>query len=154
GRYQKNFILLGFNEDEEGRRVWDGAQPIIAGQMGQFNIRFANEGNIANLFEPGAEGPLWWGEYNDRQRDRGVHSSLDRCRAPHPCPKVFDDCGGPEIVYSRGGVGIAGPQGRTEIPWPHNVRRYSHAGTAHGGGDGGFAVAQPPIAGLTLLSNP
>ena len=30
--------------------------------MGQFNIRFAQPGNIANIFEPGAEGPLWWGD--------------------------------------------------------------------------------------------
>ena len=154
GRFQKNFILLGFNEDENGRRVWDGAQPIIAGQMGQFNIRFANEGNIANLFEPGAEGPLWWGDYNDRARGRGEHSLLDRCHASHTCPKVFDDFGGPEIWYSRGSIGIAGTQGRTEIPLPHNVRRYYHAGTPHGGGDGGFQVSQPPIAGLTLANNP
>src|SRR5712691_1016081 len=54
GRYTKNFILLGFNEDEDGRIVWDGAHPIIGGAMGQFNIRFAQPGNIANIFEPGA----------------------------------------------------------------------------------------------------
>ena len=154
GRFQKNFLLLGFNEDEDGRIVWDGAHPIIAGQMGQFNIRFAQPGNIANIFEPGAEGPIWWGEYNDTARGRGVTGILERCQASHTCPKIFDDFGGPEIWYSRGSVGIAGTKGTEDLRLPRNVRRYYHASTTHGGGGGGFAVAQPAIAGQMLARNP
>jgi Alpha/beta hydrolase domain len=154
GRYQKNFILLGFNEDEDGKIVWDGAHPIIAGAMGQFNIRFAQPGNIANIFEPGAEGPLWWDDYNDNARGRGVTGILERCRASDTCPKIFDDFGGPEVWYGRGGVGIAGTEGKEDLPLPPNVRRYYHASTDHGGGDGGFAVEQPPQPGLVLAENP
>jgi hypothetical protein len=155
GRFQKNFILLGFNEDEDGRIVWDGILPIIAGQMGQFNIRFAQPGNIANIFEPGAEGPLWWGDYNDKARGRGVTGLLQRCQATDTCPKVFDDFGGPEIWYSRGSISIAGTRGKDYLPLPPNVRRYYHAGTAHGGGSGGFNPGpQPPQAGRLLASNP
>jgi hypothetical protein len=154
GRFQKNYLLLGFNEDEDGRIVWDGAHPIIAGQMGQFNIRFAQPGNIANIFEPGAEGPIWWGDYNDKARGRGVTGLLQRCRATDTCPKIFDDFGGPEIWYSRGSVGIAGTKGNEDLRLPRNVRRYYHASTTHGGGGGGFAVAQPPQTGLMLASNP
>src|SRR5262249_6589609 len=41
------------------------------------------------------------------------------------------------------------------IPLPKNVRRYYHASTDHGGGDGGFEVAQPPAGGnLVLAQNP
>jgi len=154
GRFLKNFLLLGFNEDEDGRVVWDGAHPIIAGQMGQFNIRFAQPGNIANIFEPGAEGPIWWGDYNDTARGRGVTGILERCRASDTCPKIFDDFGGPEIWYSRGSVGIAGTKGKEDLRLPRNVRRYYHASTTHGGGGGGFAVAQPAIAGQMLARNP
>jgi hypothetical protein len=154
GRFQKNFILLGFNEDEDGRRVWDGAHPIIAGQMGQFNIRFAQPGNIANIFEPGAEGPIWWGDYNDVRRGRGVTGILQRCNATNTCPKIVDDFGGPEIWYSRGSVGIAGTNGNEDLPLPANVRRYYHASTDHGGGGGGFAVQQPPDGDLMLAQNP
>ena len=68
--------------------VWDGADPNIGGAMGQFNIRFAQPGNIANIFEPGAEGPQWWTDYNDRARGRGVTGILQRCRASHTCPKI------------------------------------------------------------------
>jgi hypothetical protein len=154
GRYQKTFILLGFNEDEDGRIVWDGAQPIIGGAMGQFNIRFAQPGNIANIFEPGAEGPLWWDDYNDRARGRGVTGLLQRCRATDTCPKIFDDFGGAEVWYGRGGVSIAGTRGSEDIRLPRNVRRYYHASTAHFGGPGGFSVAQPALAGLMLARNP
>jgi len=154
GRFQKNFILLGFNEDEDGRQIWDGAHPIIAGQMGQFNIRFAQPGNIANIFEPGAEGPIWWGDYNDVRRGRGVTGLLQRCNATRTCPKIIDDFGGPEIWYSRGSVGIAGTDGKGDLKLPKNVRRYYHAGTDHGGGGGGFAVQQPPQNGLMLAENP
>jgi hypothetical protein len=154
GRYTKNFLLLGFNEDEDGRIVWDGADPNIAGAMGQFNVRFAQPGNIANIFEPGAEGPLWWEDYNDTARGRGVAGILDRCRASHTCPKIFEDFGGAEIWYGRGSVGIAGTRGSDDIRVPRNVRRYYYSSTAHGGGAGGFSVAQPAIPGLMLAANP
>ena len=154
GRYTKNFILLGFNEDEDGRIVWEGAHPIIAGAMGQFNVRFAQPGNIANIFEPGAEGPLWWGDYDDRARGRGETGLLQRCRASRTCPKIFDDFGGAEVWYGRGSVGIAGTRGNEDILLPRNVRRYYNASTAHGGGAGGFAVAQPALPGLVLAANP
>ena len=144
GRYTKNLILLGFNEDEDGRIVWDGAHPIIGGSIGQFNIRFAQPGYIANIFEPGAEGPIWWGDYNDKARGRGVTGILQRCRATHTCPKIFDDFGGAEVWYGRGGVGIAGTRGREDIPLPRNVRRYYNASTDHGGGDGGFSRHAAP----------
>ena len=154
GRFTKTFLLLGFNEDEDGRVVWEGAHPIIGGAMGQFNIRFAQPGNIANIFEPGAEGPIWWGDYNDRARGRGVTGLLQRCRASRTCPKIFDDFGGAEVWYGRGSVGISGTEGKEDIPLPRNVRRYYNASTAHGGGAGGFAVAQPALPGLVLAANP
>jgi hypothetical protein len=154
GRYTKNFILLGFNEDEDGRIVWDGADSNIAGAMGQFNIRFAQPGNIANIFEPGAEAPLWWTPYNDTARGRGTTGILDRCAATSTCPKIFEDFGGAEIWYGRGSIGIAGTRGLDDIPVPGNVRRYYYASTPHGGGAGGFSRIQPQAAGLMLASNP
>ena len=154
GRFLKTFLLLGFNEDEDGRIVWNGAHAIIAGAMGQFNVRFAQPGNIANIFEPGAEGPLWWGDYNDTARGRGLTGILQRCRASRTCPEVFDDFGGAEVWYGRGGVGIAGTKGHADIRLPGNVRRYYNASTAHGGGGGGFSVTQPALPGLSLAANP
>ena len=108
GRLAKTFLNLGFNEDENGRIVWDGLNPRIAGMLGGFNIRFAKPGDIAELYDPGAEGPLWWGDYVDQVRGRPAWGLLHRCQATNTCPKITETYGGPEFWYSRGTVGIAG----------------------------------------------
>jgi len=154
GRYIKTFLNQGFNEDEQGRIVWDGADADIPGALGQFNVRFGQPGNIANIYEPGAESPLWWADYNDVARGRGVTSLLTRCSASNTCPKIFETYGGPEYWYGRGTVGIAGTMGVDDIPLPVNVRRYYQVGTTHGGGPGGFSITPPAVAGCDLLSNP
>jgi len=154
GRFQKNYVNLGFNEDESGKIIWDGMWPERAGQSGQFNIRFAQPGNIADLFEPGGEQPTWWPDVVDTARGRPAWGILHRCTQTNTCPKVTETYGGPEVWYSRGSTGISGTSGRTDIPVPDNVRRYYFAGTTHGGGGGGFALDQPARAGAMLASNP
>jgi hypothetical protein len=154
GRYLKNFLNLGFNEDEQGRKVWDAADADIPGAQGQFNIRFANEGMISNLYDPGIEGPLWWADYTDTVRSRGTWGLLHRCTATNTCPLIFETYGGAEYWYGRGTVGIAGTTGVDDIPVPSNVRRYYMSGTTHGGGGGRFVLAQPPVARCMLASNP
>ena len=102
GRFAKAFLNLGFNEDLRGRIVWDGLNARIAGMMGGFNTRFAQPGDIAELYEPGAEGPLWWSDYEDSVRGLPAWGLLHRCTASKTCPKITETYGGPEIWYSRG----------------------------------------------------
>ena len=152
GRFQKHFLNNGFNEDESGKIVWDGMNPNIAGMMGSFNIRFAQPGDIAELYDPGADGPLWWSDYTDTVRNLPAWGLLTRCTATGTCPKVMETYGGPEAWYSRGTVGMAGTKGTEDLPLPNNVRRYYHPGTTHGGG-GGFNLGTPSTNG-TLIANP
>jgi hypothetical protein len=154
GRFAKAFLNLGFNEDEHGRIVWDGLNTRIAGMMGSFNTRFARPGDIAELYYPGAEGPLWWGDYEDEVRGLPAWGLLHRCTASHTCPKITETYGGPEFWYSRGTVGIAGTKGTEDLPLPGNVRRYFHAGTSHGGGRGGFALGSASDDPFVLANNP
>jgi len=154
GRYLKTFLNLGFNEDEQGRKVWDAADADIAGALGQFNIRFANPGLISNLYDPGIEGPLWWADYTDVVRNRPTWGLLHRCAATNTCPLIFETYGGAEFWYGRGAVGITGTTGADDIPLPANVRRYYMSGTTHAGGGGGFMLSQPAVAGCMLASNP
>jgi hypothetical protein len=140
GRFAKAFLNLGFNQDERGRIVWDGLNVRIAGMLGGFNTRFARPGDMAELYMPGADGPLWWGDYEDAARGRPAWGLLHRCAATRTCPKITETYGGPEFWYSRGTVGIAGTRGTEDLPLPDNVRRYYHAGTTHGGGPGGFVL--------------
>ncbi len=118
GRFAKAFLNLGFNQDEHGRIVWDGLNARIAGMLGGFNVRFAQPGDIAELYDPGAEGPLWWGDYVDRVRGRPAWGILHRCTATNTCPKITETYGGPEIWYTRGSVGIAGTTGTEDLPLP------------------------------------
>ncbi|HVF62397.1 MAG TPA: alpha/beta hydrolase domain-containing protein, partial [Casimicrobiaceae bacterium] len=154
GRFQKHFLNNGFNEDESGRIVWDGMNPNIAGMMGSFNIRFAQPGDIAELYDPGADGPLWWAPYEDKVRGRPAWGLLSRCTLSSTCPKIFETYGGPEYWYSRGSVGVAGTAGNEDLPLPDNVRRYYHSGTTHGGGAGGFNLGTASTNPNVFANNP
>ncbi len=154
GRLAKTFLNLGFNQDEAGKIVWDGLNARIAGMMGGFNIRFAKPGDIAEMYDPGADGPLWWDDYVDQVRGRPAWGLLHRCKATNTCPKITETYGGPEFWYSHATVGIAGTTGNADLPLPANVRRYYHPGTPHGGGRGGFALGQASGTADSLANNP
>jgi hypothetical protein len=138
GRFAKSFLNLGFNEDEHGKIVWDGLYTFIAGMLGSFNVRFGVPGEIAELYDPGSDGPLWWSDYEDSVRHRPTWGLLHRCTETRTCPRVAEVYGATEYWYSRGTAGIVGTSALADIPLPDNVRRYYIAGTPHGGGKGGF----------------
>ncbi len=151
---QNLFLNLGFNEDENGKIVWDGLNARIAGMLGGFNIRFAKPGDMAEMYDPGADGPLWWSDYTDQVRDRPAWGILHRCTASNTCPKITETYGGPEFWYSRGTVGITGTDAKQDLPLPANVRRYYHPGTPHGGGRGGFSLGTASADPTQFAANP
>jgi hypothetical protein len=138
GNFIRSYIHLGFNQDEAGRIVWDGANPHIAGRQLAMNFRFAVPGGVANLYEPGSEGVLWWSDYADELRHRPSKGLLDRCRESGTCPKIFETFGGSEFWALRMSPNLVGTDAKADIPLPANVRRYYFPGTLHGGGTGGF----------------
>lgn len=153
-RMMRDFINLGFNEDETGRPVWDGAFLDASAAAGSFNIRFAQPGNIAGLYDPIAEGPAWWEDYTDKVRGRSSWGLLHRCRASNTCPLIMEVEGGADFFFVKGSLGIAGTTGKDDIPLPANVRRYYMASTNHTGGADNFLVNQPLVAGCMLPGNP
>ncbi len=153
-RMMREFINLGFNEDESGRAVWDGAFLDASAAAGAFNIRFAQPGNIAGLYDPISEGPSWWEEYTDKVRGRPSWGLLHRCRASNTCPSIMEIEGGADFFFVKGSLGIAGTTGKEDIPLPANVRRYYMASTNHTGGADNFDYEQPPVAGCMLPANP
>ena len=157
GNFVKSFINLGFNRDENGRRVFDGANPNIAARQVPLNLRFAVPGGAATLFEPGSEGTLWWSRYNDTTRGRGVHSLLDRCTATGTCPKIMETFGSTELWGLRLSPALVGTDARADVPLPANVRRYYFPGVTHGGSvTGGISLDgdKPwPGAPVCVLAN-
>src|SRR5690606_3157691 len=70
GRFLRDLIYQGFNADEGGARVFDGAMPHIAGSRKTFtNYRFAQPGRYSRQHEdhdfPGDQFPFTYVEATD-----------------------------------------------------------------------------------------
>jgi len=156
GNFLKSFVNLGFNADEAGKRVFDGVNPNIAARQVPLNLRFAVPGGAATLYEPGSEGTLWWGRYNDVARGRGTSSLLDRCAASATCPKVIETFGSAEFWGLRMSPGLIGTDAKTDLPLPAGVRRYYFPSVTHGGSwTGGFkSDGDPKSPTCALPGNP
>jgi len=157
GNFLRSFLNLGFNQGEDGKIVFDGMNPQIAGRQVPLNLRWSVPGGASQLYEPGSEGALWWSPYNDKARNLGTHSLEDRCNATHTCPKIFEQFGSTEFWGLRMSPDLVGTDAKGDVPLPANVRRYYFPGVTHGGGSGGFAVVARNAAGTggcTLPANP
>jgi hypothetical protein len=155
GNYLRSFLHLGFNQDESGRIVFDGANPNIAVRQNPMNFRFAVPGGAADLFAPGSDGIVWWSDYADEARGGPEGGLLDRCRVSETCPKIFETFGASEFWGLRASPDLVGTKANHDIPLPANVRRYYFPGVTHGGGRGGFSTERPkPPARCELPENP
>ncbi len=141
GTFVRQLIHFGFTQDEEGRKVYDGAWPIIAARRIGLNFRFAKPDLVMKLYEAGAEGPVWWAPYEDKVRGLPKAGILDRCKESKSCPKIVEHFGAAEVWGQKLTVGWVGTDAKKDIPLPSNVRRYYFASTPHGGGAGGFSTA-------------
>ncbi|HSP34412.1 MAG TPA: alpha/beta hydrolase domain-containing protein, partial [Thermoanaerobaculia bacterium] len=140
GRFLRHFVYQGFNADEEGRQVFDGTIPVVAGAgRGNFNHRFAQPSRDAQALSP-----LFYAVDIPPFTD-------DEILAPAAADKVL-----PKIMYvntsyefwSRGeSLTYTTPDAQREVPLPPNVRLYTIAGMSHIGGP--FPPAKP--SNLELL---
>ena len=155
GNYLRGWLHLGFNQDEAKRQVHDGMWPIIAGRRIALNFRWAQADGVTELYQAGNEGPQWWGPHPDPARGLPARGIQDRCMASKTCPKVIEHFGAAEIWALKLGMEWFGTDAKEDIRVPDNVRRYYIAGSAHGGGRGGFDSSLPG-AGLAagLLACP
>jgi hypothetical protein len=154
GNYLRSFLNLGFNQDELGRRVFDGMNPNIAARQLAMNIRFAAPSGAAEMYEPGSEGVVWWSDYADETRGRKASGLLSRCTATETCPKIVETFGSAEFYSLRISADLVGTGADRDIPLPPNVRRYYSPSVRHGGGAGGFNADIPIDNCCVLATNP
>jgi Alpha/beta hydrolase domain len=148
GRSIRTFIHLGFNEDEEGRIVFEGAFPHIGGGRLSMNIRFAAPGRawgytVDHLY-PAYEFPFSYMPTHDpitRQTD-GI---LKRCLATDTCPKIFHVATALEIWEGRQSLGFTDPTGKRDLGEPGFIRTFIMASTQHG--TAGFNATSGPAFG-------
>jgi hypothetical protein len=156
GRLLRDFLYQGFNEDVEGRIVFDGMHPDIAGSRKTFtNYRFSQPGRWQKQHEdhlyPGDQFPFTYGTLTDPISGR-TDGLLARCSASDTCPLIVHTDGEAEIWQARSSLVVTDPLGR-HIDLPPNVRAYLIAGTQHGGGSG-VHVGSPDFGICQNLSNP
>jgi hypothetical protein len=153
-----DFVLLGFNEDENGRRAIDGVVNWIGGANGIYmNYRFAqpfrtHRQHIGRHF-PEFQGPFTNQVVHDQITGK-TDGWLARCYATNTCPKIMETFGSSEIWTLRASFMLVGTDAKADIPIPENVRRYFFAGVTHGGGRGGFSSAETVNESCVLPANP
>jgi hypothetical protein len=149
GRFLRTFMGLGFNEDENGERVFDGLDPDIASYRISLNIRFAQPTRLAGTQHtekqfPGQESPASWGDENDRfAHVRG--GLLDRCTRSHTCPKIFNTVSSTEYWQAGMSSTTADVDADEDLEIPENVRIYHFSSAQHGGSAPAVAPTQNPV---------
>jgi hypothetical protein len=135
GRMVRSLLALGFNRDETGHRVFDGAFPHIGGGLMPLNVRFGQPvrawGEQTDHLYPAYDFPFTYARQTDplTQRTGGL---FDRCNVIDTCPKLFHVATALEMWEGRQSLGLTDPLGRTDVDDPPNVRTYIMASTQHG----------------------
>ncbi len=140
GRLLRLFLYEGFNADLDGRRVFDGVMPVIAGAgYGMFNNRFAmptrTNGQHENQLYPNDYFPFTYGDSTDPYTGR-TDGLLARARSSNTEPKVMHIQTSNEYWIRGGSLPHTDPLGTSDAVVPDNVRFYAIGGSQHGSGSG------------------
>jgi len=132
-----DYVWLGFNEDENGKKVVDGISNWIGGSTGIFtNYRFSQGGrtqrqHIARWF------PEFQGPFTNQVGFDAVTGKTDgrlaRCTASNTCPKIFETNSANEYWSKDMAVGLVDVRGKDLTDEPANVRNYFISSMFHGG---------------------
>jgi hypothetical protein len=137
GRYLRDFIYSGFNEDEAHRVVFEGSIPTVASGRMFLNYRFAQPGRInpaghGFMLFPGGEFPFAYENQTDpfTGRSDGIFA---RCRASRTCPKVMHLNSGTEYWQAGQSLVTTDSSGQRDTTPPDDVRIWSMASVSHQG---------------------
>jgi hypothetical protein len=139
-RTMHDFLWLGFNADEGGKKAVDGIVNWIGGATGIFmNYRFAqpfrtHRQHIARWF-PEFQWPFTNQVLHDPVTGK-TDGRLARCSADNTCPKIFEVNSANEYWAKNMGVSLVDAQGKDLPAEPAIVRSYFMASLPHQGGFG------------------
>lgn len=136
GRFLREMLYWGFNEDEAGRQVLDGVIPHVSGSgLGSFNHRFAQPTRHASQHDhhdyPPDRFPFSYGVQKDPLSGQ-AEGILDRCKESDTVPIVLHTQSEAEYWTRSGSLTHTDPQGRHDFENPDAVRIYLFGGTQHG----------------------
>ena len=153
GSYLRDFVYLGFNEDESHRKVFDGILPTIAGTLRVFiNVRFADPNvytrqDDAHDFLQSNYPPMTYGVTSDPIS--GIRDGI--LKRPATDPLVFQTDSATEFWQLRASLHVADGRGNP-VAIPPNVRLYYNSSTGHGMTLTG--INTPPAGTAPLCANP
>jgi hypothetical protein len=135
GRYLRDFVYRGFNEDETGGIVFDGVNPHIATGRLFLDFRFGQPNRMLNIghgFVAMPDTSFPWAYETQTDPFTGKEDGiLARCAARGNCPKVIHTNSSIEYWQSAQSLVTTDPLGRRDGTPPDNVRIYHFAGTQH-----------------------
>jgi hypothetical protein len=153
GGYLRDFMYLGFNEDESHRKVFDGIIPTIAGTDRVFiNVRFADPNvfssqDVTHDFLQSSFPPFTYAVTTDPVT--GIRDGI--LKRPATDPSVFQIDSATEFWQLRGSLNVVDAAGRP-VPTPNNVRLYFNSSMAHGFTTSGLLT--PPPGHSARCENP
>jgi hypothetical protein len=154
GRFLRQFLYEGFNEDERGRQVYDGVLDEVGGAgRGSFNYRFGQASRDAeqffNVFYPVDMFPFTDGRESDPVLGK-TDSLLGRAQARHVAPKIFHIFSNSEYFNRAGSLIHTDVTGTRDVVPPANARIYFVSSGPHAFGP------MPPVKakGAAALNNP
>ncbi|MCZ6666200.1 MAG: alpha/beta hydrolase domain-containing protein, partial [Gammaproteobacteria bacterium] len=136
GRFLREFVHLGFNEDMEGRRVFDGIYATLTGSRRMFiNQPFSQPGRFHRQHEdhayPGDQFPFTYATRSD-PISGNTGGILERCRASGTAPKFMHVDSSTEFWQGRSSLVVTDETG-ADIDLPDEVRVYLFSGSGHAG---------------------
>lgn len=155
GRFLRDMLYQGFNEDEAQRKVFDGLLVHVAGARRTFvNYRFAQPGRFTREHEdhlyPQDSFPFSYTFTKDTLSGK-ADGLLKVCQASASgCPKVMQSDTDTEVMQARISLLTTDTAGKN-LPLPKNVRAYLFSGAPHFAFAGG---ASKPQTKCQLPSNP
>src|SRR3954467_9374560 len=138
GRFLRHFLYQGFNEDEQGRKVFDGVFDQVGGAgRGSFNHRFGQASRDAlqffNILFPVDLFPFTDGPETDPESG-AVDSLLARAERTGTAPKLFHLLTNSEYFNRAGSLVHTDATGTKDAELPANTRVYMIASAPHGPG--------------------
>ncbi len=136
GRFLREFLYTGFNEDETGKQVFDGLIPHVAGGgLGSFNHRFAQPTRHSNQHDhhdyPPDRFPFAYETQTDPLSGQ-TDGILRRALATKTAPLVMHTQSTGEYWTRSGSLTHTDPLGTRDSVVPDQVRFYTFGGTQHG----------------------
>ena len=136
GRFLREFLYADFNADEQGRQVFDGLIPHVAGGgLGSFNHRFAQPTRHTSQHDhheyPADRFPFTYGSQTDPLSGQ-TGGILAKSTASNTAPLVMHTQSSAEYWTRSGSLAHTDPLGKRDAPAPDNVRFYTFGGTQHG----------------------